>query len=361
MKHRPGLTVALLSASVLAMTATAAVAADSGSVLSDMSDPVLLEKYRKEATERIKCKPIDDWDARMEAYRAAAASKWDRAAMGCAVEYGTQAAMELSVPSSAIWAFVTFRVDNIETNLEVLGANLEYFDVLAKSYSEHYQGIELSSELHVRWEQTRQRCDELLARIEPLIPDVTEARILRAAYYLASTVKETPLDKQNEAVAKATAELEIAVKEKPDALNGLGQLMLGQVLFALPEFLGGDALRAIALLEEAHRLNPADMNAYRALAEAYLGERENDKAVDLLKEALATDPAGVNPQDYVDAFKFLGGLGIRVGLPELAAQFADKREAMLKEKPDLLARKETAAFGHGGEDPLTGKDPSALK
>ena len=350
----------MLLTSTLSTMLVLPVSAQTGSVLSDLADPEVQARHKAEAAERIKCTPVTGYDAKIAAFDAGADSKWDRAAMACAVEAGAQAMNELSLPTNLIWAFVTFRVDNIEKHLEVFGAHLEHFDALAKSYSDHYEGIEKSSELAVRWEQTRARATALLEKIDPLVPKLTEARILRAAFHLASNAKETPPEDANAAMAKAIEDLEIAVAENPEALDGLGLLILGQLLTALPEFLGGDALRGIELLENANKLNPSDLAVHRALVEAYLGEREGDKAVALLEAALAVDPAKENPQDYVDDTQFLGGLAQRAGRDDLAKQFGAKRNAQLAANTSLLARVQNATFGHGGADPITGKRADAL-
>ena len=356
---RPGTKLALLTSCALIFAAPE-LTAQSGSVLSDLSNPEVQARYRAEAAKRIACPPIAGYDALMAAYAANATSKWDRAAMGCALEYGAEAMKELSLPKNLGWALATFRTDNIETHLGVFGAHLDYFEVLDNSYSDHYQGIEMSAELGLRWEQTRARAEVLLARIDPLVPKLTEARLLRAAYLLASTLRETPTDAQNVAVAAAIEDLQTAIAENPGALDGLGPLLLGQVLSALPEFMGGDILAAIALLEQAHGFNPNDLTVHRTLVEAYLGERETDKAVALLEQALTIDVSAENPQDYVDDLKFLGGLAQRAGQPEIAARMAEARTAMLSAKPGLDPRKENAAMGHGGADPLTGKTPDDL-
>lgn len=355
---RNGKTVALL-ATCAALLGTA-LAAQTGSVLSDLESEEVRARYRAEAAEKIACPRIEGYDALMAAFEQNATSKWDRAAMGCATEYGARAMDELSLPTNLIWAVATFRTGNIETHLEVLGAHLDYFEVLDQSYSAHYQGVELAAELGLRWEQARERAEGLMARIDPLVSKLTEARLLRAAYLLASTLRETQTDAQNAAVAAAVEDLQIAIEENPEALDGLGPLLLGQVLAVLPEFLGGDILAAIALLEQAHALNPTDLSVHHTLVEAYLGERETDKALALLKQAVGIDPVAENLQDYVDEMKYLGGLALRAGAPELARQMGEQRATVLAAHQQLDPRKEMAALGHGGADPLTGKKPEDL-
>lgn len=333
----------------------------SGSVASDVEDPAVVAKFRKLAEDKTKCSPIEEVDKKYAAYEAASGDKWDRAGMDCAVQYGTEAVLTMSVPSSALWALVTFRAGHIEKTLKVLGSNIEYFDVLAKSYEDFYQTIEVQSELTLRWERTRERSERLLARVEPLAGSVPEVRVLRAAYYLASTLKEATPDKKTKAIAAALKDLEAVVKDSPKTLDGLPQFLLGQTLDALPEFLGGDSDRAVSLLEQAHKMDPDNLAFDHALADAYLGERRTDEAAKLFEAALSVVPDRGNPQDYVDEAKYMGGLAVRISRPDLAKKFAEKREAVLAAKPFLLARKGTAAFGHTSENPMTGVDSNALR
>ena len=359
MKYLSTLSVTASVLGLLATTGTAS-AQQTGSVLSDLSNPEVIAKHRAEAEERIACPVVDGYRKQMAAFSEHGMAKWDRAAMGCAIEYGSDAVRDLSIPSSALWAFVTFRADNIETALEVLGAHLEYFDVLDKAYGAHYQGIEQSSELGLRWERTHASGQEILDRVNPLVPAIPEARIVRAAFNLASTMREATPEQESAALVSALEDLSIAIEEKPEALDGVGQLVMGQVMVALPEFLGGDALAGIELLETANTMNPSDITVHMSLVEAYLGERENDKAIALLQAALDVDPETNHPQDYVDETKHLGGLALRTNHAEIAAAFAEKREAILAAQPQLLSRTEHASFGHGGEDPITGEKPDAL-
>ncbi|HMS81945.1 MAG TPA: hypothetical protein PKC20_20975 [Burkholderiaceae bacterium] len=49
-------------------------------------------------------------------------------------------------------------------------------------------------------------------------------------------------------------------------------------------------------------------------------------------------------------------LATRLKDAALAQKLTDKRDALLKAHPQLLARKPTAANMHGGVDPITGKE-----
>lgn len=357
MRIHPLKYLSLLLASSLALTVIGVdgARAQSGSVLSDLDDPQVRERYRKEVAQRIACQKPETAAARWAGFERAHDHKWDRFAMGCAVADGAASLNDISLPTNLLWAWLTFRVQNIERHLLVLGAHLEYFDVLNRSYSDHYQGIEISTELGLRWEQTKTSAKAIVDKLDPLMVKLPEARVLRAAFYLASTQREATAVEQNHAVKKASEDLEVALTEKPEALDGLAAFMRGQVLVTLPELLGGDGVRGIELLEKAHAFNPNDLAVHRALVEAYLGERETDKATEILKTALKVDPGADNPQDYVDEMKFLGGVADRLGDEALVRRFADLRQAALQKAPELLSRKQTAAFGHGGEDLITGK------
>lgn len=349
---RGRLSAALLGAALF-VTGNA-LAENSGSVLADSADSAMVEKFREEAEAKTQCPPVAD---KWAAYTEGSAKKWDRAAMGCALSYGSDAAFELSIPSSAIWAFLTFRAGNIEKNLTVLGSNIEYFDVLAKSYAEFYQGIELESELSLRWEQTRKRCEAILARLSPLEEQVPEVRVLRAAYLLASTRKETPVKQQTKSAQAAIKDLEIVVKDSPKTLDGLPQFLLGETLDRLPEILGGNSERAVSLLEEAHRRNPVQLDFDIALATAYIGGPTPDKALPIVQSVLTLDPERQNPQDYIDDLKYVVGLAQRIKRPDLALALETQENAFSAKHPYVLQRIDAAAFGHSDENPITGAAP----
>ncbi|MCL6285823.1 hypothetical protein M3P21_20070 [Ruegeria sp. 2012CJ41-6] len=332
--------------------------AQSGTVLSENESPENLAQARAAAAERIKCDPIEGQDAKIAAFEAAGGKKWDEVEMGCALKAGSQALDEISLPAGLTEASSTA---DIEQHLGVLKAHIEYFEVLDKDAAGLYLPVESAADLHVRWTQNRNRSEVILAKIDPILPELTEARILRAAYQLASTLRESTDQEKSAARNAAKADLEIAVAENPEALDGLGQLMLGQILVMLPEILGGDALHGIELLENANALNPDDLSVHRALVAAYIGERETDKALAVLATALEVDPATINPQDYVDDMQFLGGLAQRLEQTEMADRFTESRSAMLTGNPELLERGTAASLRYNGDNPFTGQDPNDLK
>lgn len=316
-----------------------------GSVLRDNSDPAIIEKYRNDAREKIVCQRLQTPEELSKQFTSLSSMKWDRAKMGCGVSYG--AALAKADP------------DNVELQMAALGANIEYFSVLLQGYSDHYQSIELSSELAVRWETARNSAEAILLRLNPYADDVVEVRVLRAAYWLLATQKGAAQNETNEAIAKATVDLETAIATKPEVLDGLGLQLLAQILLSLPEFLGGDSLRAIELLEKARAVNPNSFAITRTLIEAYLGERRNAAAIDLLETALEID-AGDDLQSYVDETLLLGGMAVRVGQEELGKAYGAARDSTLKLHPYLQVRKSQASLGHGGVNPITGEDPDAL-
>ncbi|MCL6282613.1 tetratricopeptide repeat protein [Ruegeria sp. 2012CJ41-6] len=341
---RVALTVALCGSAAIAQTASL-----------KSSDPAVNTHHRAKVEASIKCPKIEGWSAQMKAFEAAATHKWDRATMGCAILYGTEAVEQLSAPSSALWAILTFRADKVETTLGVLAAHVEYFDVLDKRYSDPDLSVALSSELAVRWEQTRASGAEIIARIKPLLSSIPEARILRAAFATASTRRDTTSAQRIAALRSATVDLERAIADNPEALEGTGQRLLGQILL-LPAKSGGDTQRGIALLEAAHQLNPNDLSIHRMLVRAYLANGENSKATAMLLAALEADQAMENPQDYVDDTKDLGELALQAGQPDISERLMERRAHMLADRPELLARGGLTSFG----DELARAKPDAL-
>lgn len=318
---------------------------NTGSVMAEMSDPAIIAKHKQIARDNIHCPPVPEEDLEAQ-YLSLSKMKWDRAQMACGLQYGARLAAD------EWW--------NPELQLTVLGAHIEYFDVLLLSYNSFYQGIERSSELAVRWEMTKQAAEEILWRtdwIEWLLP---EATLLRVAYLLSSTQKEADQSEIDAALDLALAELPVLAEESPEIIDGLGLGIYGTVLLSLPEFAGGDSLIGIEMLEKSIAINPNNLSHWANLVEGYLGERENDKALSALQKAIQVNPDTQNPQDYADYMKHLGGMAVRAGDIALSKAYGAAREKTLNAHPMLLARKQTAAFGHGGENPITGEDASKL-
>ncbi len=80
-----------------------------------------------------------------------------------------------------------------------------------------------------------------------------------------------------------------------DPAYGGAHRVLGEILWQLPGFMGGDKKKAVSEFEQAVELSPDYTDNYVPLAKAYLHNQEKDKAVAVLQKGLAVkhpaDPA----------------------------------------------------------------------
>ncbi|MCY1305647.1 hypothetical protein D9M70_554660 [compost metagenome] len=133
-------------------------------------------------------------------------------------------------------------------------------------------------------------------------------------------------------------------------------MLLGRITFVLPEFAGGDPIRAIELLKQGIAINPQDIVMRRWLVEVLVSERDYPAAKAAIQSALASQANPNEPQAYADELRAMSGLALRSGDEALAKQIAEHRKAYLTAHPQLLTRRSSASFGHGGADPFTGKE-----
>ena len=315
---------------------------------AEMQDPVKQAAYRKEAESLMVCDPLKDAQQKAAAFARLAVMKWDRQQMGCGVRYGFELAQA--------------QPENVELQLQVLGAHVEYFSVLDKSYARLYSASPVKDvELRLRWTETREHSAQLLKGLAPLAGQVAEVSALRGINTLLSVQREASEKEKLTAPGLALGDLEAAIKAKPDVLDGAALLTLGSVIATLPEFAGGDTERAIQLFEQGTALKPQNLQLKTALVGAELGERNNQKALDVLREAANLSDEGQNEQDYADSLRIMVGQATRLDQRDLAKQIDVKRDAFLAAHPYLDKRKTSAAAGHGGVDPFTGQDPEKIQ
>ncbi|MFC5695477.1 hypothetical protein ACFPU0_07865 [Pseudomonas sp. GCM10022186] len=315
---------------------------------AELQDPAKQGIYRKEAEKLLLCEELSDPKAKAAAFAKLAPMKWDRKQMGCGVRYGFELAQA--------------QPDNIELQLQALGALIEYFDVLDKSYSRLYSASPVMDiELSRRWTDTRNQSKALLAGVEQLSGQIAEVVALRGLYTLFSLQHEATEKEKIASPSMALPDLEGAVKMKPGVLDGGGLLALGTVLLTLPEFAGGDLERGIALLDQGSELSPQNLQIKTALIDAEISERNQPKALAVLKDAANISEQGQNEQDYADELRKLSGQAVRLEQTELAKQLQTRRELFLAAHPYLNKRLSTATAGHGGVDPFTGQDPENIQ
>jgi tetratricopeptide (TPR) repeat protein len=306
----------------------------------------MAETRAAEEADAFACPVIEDPEVLAERFAELIETKWDRQAMSCGAGYGYQLAL--------------LSPDDIELELAALGAQIAYLDALGRQYPRLYQAGELGRELGVEWRATGERGEALLRDLDRLEPAPAEASILKAAFLLASVAQEASVQEEFAAIPPALQSLERGIESDPEALDGLGLMMLGRLRIALPVFSGGNVDEAVELLEKGIEVAPESIEMHRWMVEAYLARRDNARAVEVLASAANLGGADINPQDLADILVDLGGLAFRLEQPALNEKFRQRRQALLLERPYLLQRKSTAKLGHGGVDPLTGQDPNEL-
>ncbi|MDE2140932.1 MAG: hypothetical protein KGJ84_00800 [Elusimicrobia bacterium] len=101
---------------------------------------------------------------------------------------------------------------------------------------------------------------------------------------------------------------------KLDPKHGGAHHVLGEMLWQIPGFAGGDKKKALEEFELAVKLSPTHSANFQPLAEAYLYFDRKDDAVKTLNALLAikdpADPAEY-PDDAADAKKLLSKLGAK--------------------------------------------------
>lgn len=296
--------------------------------------------------QQVNCNASGNPDEMEQAYPALLEMKWDREAFSCGALY----AYELAASS---WF-------GVERKAEALGAQITYLDILSRQYPRLYQSGELAEELRKEWFATKFRASELVAQLEKFEWLAAEIPLLHGAYLLTSVEKEANVKEQFAVVKPARALIEQSVRDKPEALGGLGYLILGRLSLSLPSFYGGNTKEAIRYLETGIEIAPESLEMHRWLIEAYLAERRSEDAATTLRTAASITDESMNPQDRVDIFSDIGGLAERLGLVDIARHFSAERQQLLGAHPYLLTRKYHASLGHGGTDPLTGKDSNEI-
>ncbi|MEC8427831.1 MAG: hypothetical protein VXZ35_05355, partial [Pseudomonadota bacterium] len=144
----------------LGLGATAATAVEEDavktqSIFADMENPEKVLMARQQLDISMYCAPIKSQERKLELYQSLKQAKWDRHGMGCGLQYGTEIIDDSS-----------FSLFNIEEKLLLLGARIEYFDVLNKQYNAHYQGGDLTVELGWRWDRNKHEGQALIDSVQ---------------------------------------------------------------------------------------------------------------------------------------------------------------------------------------------------
>ncbi len=292
------------------------------------------------------CKFLGQADKMEAAYSELLEKKWDRDQLGCGALYIYETAQQS-----------TF---GIELKLKALAAQLNYFDVLNRSYPKLYQSGALGDELNGLWRATRERSRNLIASVEFLDGFIPEINLLKGAYLLANTEKDSSVKEAIGALPPALKLIEDAVQRKPEAGDGLGLYLLGRMKLTMPSFIGGDTDEAIELFEKAILQQPNNLEIHRWLLQGYAATGEVEKEMNVITKASKIFDQNINDQDLADLYIIYGGSAHRYNMENEITFFSQQRKSLFEQKPYLLTRESGANRGHGGADPITGTDPNAI-
>lgn len=269
------------------------------------------------------------------------AAVWDRNSLGCAADLTSAAAA--GAPA------------DVALQIQALLANVTYISHVNLLWDFDLYGIRVP-EWSARIKHAVEQADAIDQRLSTGPDDDPDLVAARALYKLTWPNKITDTKTVMKETRAALALLEQAVTKDPQALGGNALWILGRVYFDLPEFAGGDAVKAVKLLERAHSQTPNNISLLRYCAYVYAQERNPSMAKQRLSEMLAVATNPTDLQTVADELKNARDLATRLPDPALAQQLTEKRDTLLKAHPQLLARKPTAANMHGGVDPITGKE-----
>ena len=266
---------------------------------------------------------------------------WDKNSLGCAADLMSAAAE--GAPTDA------------GLQVQALLANVAYLGHVNLLWDFDLYGIRVP-EWAARIQHAIEHGNAIDGRLAALPVDDPDVMSARALYKLTWPTKVADAKTLMTESRAAQALLEKAVAKDPKALGGNALWVLGRVYYDLPEFAGGDGVKAVKLLEQAHAQTPKNIALLRYSAYVYAQERNPALAKARLAEILAIEPDPADLQTAADELKNARDLATRLPDAALAQKLTDKRDALLKAHPQLLARKPTAANMHGGVDPITGKE-----
>ena len=285
-------------------------------------------------------------DEMADSYEAMQEAKWDLTQIGCGAVYAYEAAQD--------------SVFDIELKLMALGAQVTYFIELDKRYPKIYQEGELAKQLNRRWDAAKARSENLIKQAQAFDFIAPEVKALHSIYLLTSTAQNTTTKVQLKTLPVARDLMKDAIANDEQVLDGMGMQVMAKLYTDLPVFVGGDLEKGLAMFEKLLIQQPDNLELHALMIEGYLAKGDVTRQQQLVKLATQIDSSALNLQDRADLYNTLGGMANRLDSKEAILHFRSARERLFKKNPQLQARKFTAALGHGGNDPITGKDPNEI-
>ena len=149
--------------------------------------------------------------------------------------------------------------------------------------------------------------------------------------------------------------LKQATRNDPGLLGGSALLALARLYYELPEFMGGDMVAAQKLLDQGLKIAPQNPSLLRYAAFVRAQDHDQSAAATLLAAMVDLQTGPEDLQLLADELRNARDLAMRLQDEPLRLRLDARRDALLKQHPQLLTRASTAANMHGGVDPITGK------
>ena len=153
--------------------------------------------------------------------------------------------------------------------------------------------------------------------------------------------------------AQAQPLLSKAVAADPPQLAGAAHAQLAETYYTLPDILGGDLEKAVAMMQAAQKRAAENPRYLRILSGYQLELYQSDQARATLSSLLRLGPEKPELQLFADQLRSAAELAIRMGESGLASELGATREKILAQHPYLQKRKVVSAMGHfGSNNPL---------
>lgn len=195
----------------------------------------------------------------------------------------------------------------------------------------------------------------LADRVERTAGRAPMALAARALFQVSAAAKTADAKTQLAGVRDAIGMLTEATRQDLGLLDGNAVLVLARLYYETPEFVGGDTDKALVLLDQALKAAPMNPSVIRYAAYVQVQERHIPAAKILLDKLPAIEPGIADRQSFVDELRSARDLAARIQDEALQQRLDARRDALLKQNPQLLTRASSAANMHGGVDPITGK------
>jgi uncharacterized protein HemY len=261
---------------------------------------------------------------------------------------------QLACAADLMFRAANLAATDVELNLHAMLLAADYIDHVNTLWDFDLYGVRVP-EWTARLDHAVPQGEQLASRLTRLASHEPAVLAGRALFALVASARTADAKTQLTTARQAIEMLQEATAREPGVLDGNALLALGRLYYDLPEFAGGDPVKALQALEAALQIAPTQPSLIRYLAYVYEQERQREQAQAVLSRILAVTASNDNLQLLADELRNARDLASRMQNAALEQQLNRKRESLLQAHPELLTRTSSAANMHGGVDPITGK------